>query len=195
MSDAHNLPPFSVKYVILGMLSEGRGRPPRDDANGAIEYFWPAEAPASAASFERCLIQLQHEAGITTTIQGFPPGREGVFRSRELARHIDSWYGGADGLHYGMFPACNWRDMQRDSARVSFLKGVLLRLRNPLRDPATWYIAADPIGWGCTLYHVLVDLDCDGAAMSYNPVEGGSLMITFPRTAWTTSLFEQDLPW
>jgi hypothetical protein len=195
MADAHNLPPFSVKYVILGMLSEGRGRPPRDDANGAIEYFWPAEAPSSAANFERCLIQLQHEAGITTTIQGFPPGREGVFRSRELARHIDSWYGGADGLHYGMFPSCNWRDMRRDSARVSFLKGVLLRLRNPLWDPATWYIAADPIGWGCTLYHVLVDLGCDGATMSYNPVEGGCLMITFPRTAWTTSLFEQDLPW
>jgi hypothetical protein len=195
MSDARNLPPFSVKYVILGMLSEHLGRPPRNNEHGAIEYFWPAEAPASAATFERCLIQLQRETGITTTIQGFLPGRECVFRSPELARHIDAWYGGAAGLHYGMFPPYDGQNGRLDSARVSFLKGVLLRLRSPLWHPETWYVAADPIGWAATLYHVLVDLDCDGAAMSYRPVEGGSLMITFPRTAWTTSLFEQDLPW
>ena len=195
MLDTPNLPPFSVKYVILGMLSEGLGRPPRDDANGAIEYFWRGEVPASSIIFERCLIQLQRETGITTPIEGGPAGRECVFRSHELARHIDAWYGGGEGLHYGMFPACHWRDVRSDSARVSFLKGVLLRLRSPLWDPMAWHVAADPIGWGCTLYHVLVDLDCAGATMSYHPVEGGSLMITFPRTTWTTDLFEQDLPW
>jgi hypothetical protein len=94
-----------------------------------------------------------------------------------------------------MFPSCHVRAGRADSARVSFLKGVLLRLRNPLRDPETWHIAADPTGWGCTLYHVLVDLDCAGSMMFYNPVEGGNLSITVPRAPWTARLFAQELAW
>lgn len=192
MSATQQFPPFAAKYVLLGMLSEGMSRPPRDHPQGWIEYFWPAENPGSLAAFVRCLEQFQREAGIMTTIGR--PHHEGVVSSRELAREIDRWYGGETGLHYGMFPPYDWRHAWDCSARISFLKGVLLRLRYPLSNPETWHIPADPIGWGCTLYHVLVDLACDGSTMSYNPVEGGSLMITVPRTDRTTRLFEQELP-
>ena len=113
----------------------------------------------------------------------------------ECAQHIDTWYGGAAGLHYGMFPPYDRYAPWRCPARVSFLKGVLLRLRGALRDPQTWHIAANSTGWGCTLYHVVVDLNCEAATMRYFPIEGGSLMITIPRTRWTTHLFEQELPW
>jgi hypothetical protein len=196
MPAPQQFPPFSAKYVLLGMLSEDMSRPPRDHPDGWIEYFWPAENPASLATFVRCLEQIQREAGITTTIKR--PHHEGIVSSRELAREIDRWYGGETGLHYGMFPPppYDWRHAWDCPARVSFLKGVLLRLRSPLYDPEAWHIAAGPIGWGCTLYHVLVDLDCVGSTMRYNPVEGGSLGITVPRKAgWMTRLFEQELPW
>ena len=61
------------------------GRPLRNNAEGAIEYFWPGEEPTSAPLFERCLAQLQHEAGIVTTIER--PQRGGIFRSYALAQH------------------------------------------------------------------------------------------------------------
>lgn len=193
MATMYQFPPFSAKYVLLGMLSEHMSRPLRDHPKRWIEYFWPAENPPSLANFVRCLEQLKRETGITTPIDY--PRHEGVVRSRELAREIDGWYGGEPGLHYGMFPAYEWRRAWDCSARISFLKGVMLRLRYPLYDPETWHIGADPIGWGCALYHVLVDLECAGALMRYEPVEGGSLSIEVPRTPLLAALFEQDLPW
>lgn len=47
----YHFPPISVKYVLLGMLSEDMSRPPRDHPQGWTEYFWPAEDAGSLATF------------------------------------------------------------------------------------------------------------------------------------------------
>jgi hypothetical protein len=194
MATTYQFPPFLVKYVLLGMLEEGMSRPRRDHPDGLIEYFWPAEDPRSLDTFVRCLEQLQRELGGTTTFER--PQHAGMVSSHDLAREVDGWYGAGSGLHYEMFPPYDIYAPWSCPARVSFLKGVLLRLRYPLLDPEFWHIGASSTGWGCTLYHVLVDLDCYGATMRYILAEGGGLDIVIPREAGLMMpLFEQELPW
>jgi hypothetical protein len=187
--DPHDLPQLSVTYVVLGMLDEYMGRPPRGLERGFIEFFWRRER-AAADTFERCLDRLQQEYQVATTIHRSEHDGQVSFQSHELARLIDSFYEGAPTLHYGLFPPRRNASPQTDDVRAAFLKGVYLR------SGTDWHL--DLHGGferSFAIYRVLYDLYCPGVTMTTSHNEGGGTRITITPTAWLTRLFEEDLPW
>jgi hypothetical protein len=187
--DPDAVPQFSVKYVVLGMLEEHMGRPPRGLERGFIDVFWRRER-AAAASFERCLVRLQQEYQVATTIHRSEHDGQVSFQSYELAQLIDSFYAGSPTLHYGLFPPSRNAFPHSDDVRASFLKGVYLR------SGTDWHL--DLYGGferSFAIYRVLYDLNCPGVTMTTSHNEGGGTCITLTPTSWLTRLFAEELSW
>jgi hypothetical protein len=189
--DPQDLPQLPVKYVVLGMLDEYMGRPPRGLEQGFIEFFWSRER-AAAGMFERCLVRLQQEYDVATVIRRSEGAGQVSFQSHELARLIDSFYEGSPMLHYGLFPARHAASStpDADDSRTAFLKGVYLR------SGTDWHLDLHgSFERSFAIYRVLYDLDCRGVTMTSSHNEGGGDRITMTPNPWLTRLFAQDLPW
>ncbi len=185
---------LSVKYVVLGMLSEWMQLPLKGlEQAGVIDLFWRNEH-AVAAVFERCLVQLQQEYHVKTEIRRFDfEGSEQIsFKSHELVQLLVSFYEGYPTIDYRLFPSIRRAGYTPETAieRASYLKGVYLRWG---RDWNLYLFG----GWAqCfTVYQVLYDLYCPAVTMTTKQAEGAATHIAMTPPLFLTRLFAQELPW
>lgn len=134
-------PVIDPKYVVLGMLDEYMGRPPRIENSTRVESFYPAEKEIADKFFEYLAKFLKNESVEADVARTLGPHGHHIFESKEVMEFINniyaenfinSFYGPVHGISESMFAQLSERfflnyEVEPVDCRFSYLLGAYIR--------------------------------------------------------------------